>query len=122
MLGSHNYRLDTPPGIHNVFHTRLLRPVKSNPLPGQRISDPQPPAILVDDEEEYEIEKILDQKAARGRNAQQYLIKWKGYDHPTWEPQAVLTDSIALDVWEEGIRSGTIVLQPRRRPRRREEG
>ena len=122
VLSLHTYRLDTPPGIYNVFHTRLLRPVKSNPLLGQRVSDPQPPAILVDDEEEYEVERILDQKAGRGRNAQQYLVKWKGYNHPTWEPQSVLADSVALDVWEEGIRSGTIVLQPRRRPRRREGG
>ena len=28
---------------------------------------------------------------------------------------------VALDVWEEGIRSRTIVLRPRKRPRRREE-
>ena len=26
VIGSHSFRLDTPPGIHNVFHTRLLRP------------------------------------------------------------------------------------------------
>ena len=69
MLGLYTYRLDTPPRIYNVFYTRLLRPVKSNLLLGQRVSDPQPPAILVDDEEEYEVEKILDQKVVRGRNA-----------------------------------------------------
>ena len=40
VIGSHSYRLDIPPGIHDVFHTRLLKPVKSNPLPGQVIHEP----------------------------------------------------------------------------------
>jgi hypothetical protein len=34
VIGSHSYRLDTPPGIHNVFYIRLLKPVQMNPLPG----------------------------------------------------------------------------------------
>jgi hypothetical protein len=66
VVGSHSYRLDTPPGIHNVFYTRLLKPAKLNPLPGQIIHEPQPPALQVDGEEEYEIDEILDQKRARG--------------------------------------------------------
>jgi hypothetical protein len=117
VLGSHNYKLDTPPGIHNAFHTRLLRPVKSHPLPGQIVADPQPPALLVDGHEEYEIEQILDQKRARGRNNQQYLVKWKGYVRPTWEPQAAVQDTVALDAWE--------LLQPEICPlkhRKRREG
>jgi hypothetical protein len=33
VIGSHSYRLDMPLGIHNIFHTRLLKLAKSNPLP-----------------------------------------------------------------------------------------
>jgi hypothetical protein len=40
IVSSHNYRLDTPLGIHNVFYTRLLKPAKSSLLPGQVIHKP----------------------------------------------------------------------------------
>lgn len=101
VLGSHNYRLDTPPGINDIFHTRLLRPASNDPLPGQAVSEPQPIGVLVNDEIEYEVDAILDQKQARGRgNQQQYLVKWKGYSEPTWEPHSFVKDLTALDVWE----------------------
>jgi reverse transcriptase-like protein/integrase-like protein/chromodomain-containing protein len=101
VLSSHNYKLDTPPGIHNVFHTRLLRPANNDPLQGQAISEPQPFGLLIDNNLEYEVESILDQKKAPGRgNHQQYLIKWKGYTQPTWEPYSFVKDLAALDTWE----------------------
>jgi len=40
IVSSHSYRLDTPPGIYNVFYIRLLKPAKSSPLPGQVIHEP----------------------------------------------------------------------------------
>ena len=41
----------------------------------------EPPPDLIDGEEEYEVEAILDsQKWGRGRK-QQYLVKWKGYSN-----------------------------------------
>ena len=119
VVNSHSYRLNTPPGIHNVFHTRLLRPVKSNPLHGQQLTDTQPPSILVDDQEEYAIERILDQKAARGHQNLQYLVQWQGYEHPTWEPRSALVDTIALGDWEDDVRIGNRVLRtPMDRKRR----
>jgi len=65
-----------------VFHTRLLKPAKSNPLPGQVIHEPQPPALRIDETDEYKIDEILDQKKARG-GKEQYLVKWTGYARPT---------------------------------------
>ena len=96
------YRLDTPPGIHNVFNVDLLRPAADDPLPSQVVDDPQPPAVLVDDEEEWQVEKILRERQkkllGRGRRKRlEYLVKWQGYADPTWEPATALEDSTALD-------------------------
>jgi hypothetical protein len=43
---------------------------------------PPPPSTLVDGEEEYEVEEILDSHMHYNR-----LVKWKGYDksHNQWE-------------------------------------
>ena len=41
-----------------------------------------------DEEEAFEIEKILDKRVVKGKK-NEYLIKWKNYDDPednTWEP------------------------------------
>ena len=43
-----SYRLDTPPGIHNVFNVDLLRPATVDLFPSQVLDDLQPPAIQVD--------------------------------------------------------------------------
>ena len=39
----------------------------------------RPPPDLVDNEEEYEVEKILDSRQFGRRKQLQYLVKWKGY-------------------------------------------
>lgn len=98
IVGSHSYRLDTPPGIHNVFHSDRLKLVASDPLPLQTCDDMQPGSILVENNDEYEVEKILDVRS-RGRG-QQYSVKWVGYARPTWEPTFALKDTAALDAYE----------------------
>ena len=45
-VGSHTYCLDTPPGVHNVFHTWLLHAAGVDPFPSQHQSDSQPPTII----------------------------------------------------------------------------
>ncbi|KAJ6436495.1 retrovirus polyprotein [Purpureocillium lavendulum] len=55
-VGSHACRLDTPPGVHNVFHVSLLRLAADDPLPSQTSDDYRPPAILTDDGELCEVE------------------------------------------------------------------
>ncbi len=74
-----NYRLKLPTqwSIHDVFHIDLLTPYRETELHGANY--PRPPPDLIDNQEEYEIEKILDSRQhGRGR-ALQYLVKWKGY-------------------------------------------
>lgn len=40
----------------------LLRPAAIDPLSSQVLDDSQPPAIMMDGEEEFEIKEILDEK------------------------------------------------------------
>lgn len=100
-IGSHAYRLDTPPGIHPVFHVSLLRPAASDPFPSQEQTDWQPPAMLVDGNEEFRVEEILDERFRRwGRgHRHEYLVKWSGYQTPTWEPARNFEGTVALDAW-----------------------
>jgi Chromo (CHRromatin Organisation MOdifier) domain len=87
-----NYRLELPMqwSIHPVFHTDLLTPYRETPTHG--VNYQRPPPDLVDGEEEYEIEKILDSRRyGRGRKLQ-YLVKWKGY--PDSDNQWVNKDDV----------------------------
>ena len=80
------YELEIPKQykIHPVFHTSLLEPFKANTIPGR--IQAIPPPILINDEEEFEVENILDSKFQRKRLY--YLVNWKGYPYSqnTWEP------------------------------------
>ena len=63
--------------IHLVFHVDLLTPYKEMAFHGTNYT--RPPQDLVNDEEEYEVEQILDSRV-RGQNRHvQYLVKWVGY-------------------------------------------
>ena len=81
VISNYNYRLNTPPGIHNIFHTSLLKRAADNPFPNQRRGDFRPPAIIVNREEEWEVERVL-REHIKGRQ-RQVLVKWKGYLTPT---------------------------------------
>ena len=100
VISSHNYRLDTPPGIHNVFDASLLKRAATDPFPNQRQGDSRPPVIMVNGEKKWEVERIL-RKRSRGRQ-HQVLIKWKGYLNLTWEPMAALANTEAYHVFEAG--------------------
>jgi hypothetical protein len=51
-------------------------PALPNPIEGRRTCRPPPPEI-VEGEERYEVEEIIDNRM-RGRKLQ-YLVQWKGY-------------------------------------------
>jgi hypothetical protein len=74
-----NYHLELPTqwSIHPVFHIDLLTPYHETAMHG--VNYQCPPPDLVDGEEEYEVEAIIDSRCfGRGRKLQ-YLVKWKGY-------------------------------------------
>ena len=86
-VGASAYRLNLPKTwgrIHSVFNEAILKPAVEPEFPSQK-RPPPPPPVIVDEEEEYEVEAILDSKRHRGRL--QYLVKWVGYQEPTWEPK-----------------------------------
>jgi hypothetical protein len=91
------YKLELPDTmrIHDVFHTSLLRPAAdpTTALPGQ-INEPQPP-VEVDGQNEYLIERILDSRYRYKKY--EFLVKWTGYNDPTWEPYEFVKDVAALD-------------------------
>ena len=82
------YKIQLPMswGIHDVFHTSLLSPYQETAAHGPNFS--RPPPDLVDGEEEYEVERIVNHRRHGRARRLQYLIKWKGYPESdnTWEP------------------------------------
>ena len=74
-----NYQLKLPTqwSIHDVFHINLLTPYRETDLHGSNYSRPAPD--LINNEEEYEVEKILDSRQFSRGQKKQYLVKWKGY-------------------------------------------
>ena len=62
VLNPLTYRLQLPASwrIHNVFHATLLKPYKENETYGQNFLEPPPE--LVEGEEVYEIETILNHR------------------------------------------------------------
>lgn len=69
---------------HNVFHGSLLTPYKETKAHGHNFTRPTP--VIIDDQEEYEVEEIIN--IWKHRNQWQYLVKWKGYpdSENSWEP------------------------------------
>ena len=89
------YQLALPPQwkIHNVFHADLLTPYHETEL--HRPNFTRPPPDLINGEEEYEVEEIL-QSRRFGRGCKvQYLVKWKRY--PESENQWVDWDDLHVD-------------------------
>ena len=80
---------------HPVFHVDRLRPAKAAELVPDR-APPKPAPIIVDEEEEYEVEAVLDSRIYRGKF--QYLVKWKGYGdvHNSWEPESNVANAPKL--------------------------
>ena len=92
VLGPVTYRLKLPATwrIHDVFHAALLKPYKENEVYGQNFTEPPPE--LVEGEEVYEVETILNHRK-RGRGYQ-YYVKWRGYpiSDASWEPEHAFSD------------------------------
>jgi hypothetical protein len=100
VLSPVSYQLQLPMqwSIHPVFHIDLLTPYRETITHGPNYQRPSPD--LVDGEEEYSVEKILDSRKFSRRQCLQYLVKWEGY--PDSDNMWVDKDDVFADdkVWE----------------------
>ncbi|KFY66624.1 hypothetical protein V496_01957, partial [Pseudogymnoascus sp. VKM F-4515 (FW-2607)] len=81
-IGKQAYRLKLPlqyRAIHDVFHVSLLERYWKN-IEAEGVEPPPEPEI-VESEEEYKVEAVLDHRIVkRGRSQkEEYLIRWAGY-------------------------------------------
>ena len=116
-----SYRLKLPHQwrIHPVFHTDLLTPYHETKTHGGNYQCPPPE--LIDNEEEYEVEAILDSRRF-GRGCKlQYLIKWLGYpdsDNQWEDADKVHAEALIRDfkrrfpTKETHLRAGRIAKSP----------
>jgi hypothetical protein len=90
VLSTLNYELELPPSlpIHPVFHvSKLRRWNESSERFANRVQLPaRPHPEVIDGEEEYEVESIVDKRIRHRRI--EYRVKWKDYPEweSTWEP------------------------------------
>jgi len=67
--------------LHPVFNVVKLSAAPEDPILGRKLQAPPPP-IVVDGEEEWEVEEILDSRWHRRRF--QFLVKWKSVTNFIW--------------------------------------
>ena len=89
-IGAAAYKLKLPrtwKSVWPVFNELLLTPYKEPTYNSQWHYPPPPAPEIVEDQEEYEINKIHDTKLVHGKLW--YLVEWTGYPERhewTWEP------------------------------------
>ena len=77
-----------------MFHVSLLEHAADDPFPGQR--QPPPPPVEANGEHKYHVGDVLDSRLFGRWRKLQYLVKWTGYDRPTWEDVAGVDDLQAI--------------------------
>ena len=103
VLSPVTYKLSLPStwNIHPVFHTDLLTPYRETPFHGKNYQ--RPLAKLIQGQEEYEVEAVLDKRHYGKKKKRQYLIKWKGYPNSDneWVDHADMHAPEAIKEYEE---------------------
>lgn len=94
VVSPYAYELNLPASmkVHPVFHVSLLSPAAEDPVPGQ--SQPPPPPVEIEGEQEWEVDAVLDSHRRHGKL--EYLVRYTGYDEPSWQPPEDLEHSPKL--------------------------
>ena len=80
---SYHLKLPVSIRIYNIFYLSLLRKAATDPLPGQRVAPPGP--IVVNEEEEWELDDILDTRQTGKNRRLQFRVRWKDKERPDWQ-------------------------------------
>ena len=122
IISTNAIELDLPSTvkIHPVVNVSRVRRYRDQ-VKGQKKERPAP--VIIEEEEEYEIEKILNKKKFRGKD--QYLVQWKSYtaEEDTWEPKENLGNAkdLVKEFEEEYGEIGRVRKRRNRKEDRREE-
>ena len=122
IISTNAIELDLPSTvkIHPVVNVSRVRRYRDQ-VKGQKKERPAP--VIIEEEEEYEIEKILNKKKFRGKD--QYLVQWKSYtaEEDTWEPKENLGNAkdLVKEFEEEYSEIGRVRKRRNRKEDRREE-
>ena len=73
--------------IHDNIHVDRLSPWKGNEVNGIKPTPPEPE--IIDGEEHWEVDKIIDSRIHGRWKKLQFLVRWKGYGEgqESWEPE-----------------------------------
>jgi len=95
IISSNAVELELPKTIKihpvvNVSRVRLYKPQ----VEGQKKTSPKP--VIIEGEEEFEVEKILNKQVVRGK--EKFLVRWKEYtvEEDTWEERENLGNAKEL--------------------------
>jgi len=98
------YKLQIPATwqVHDVFHASLLTPYKETVEHGKNFLEPPPD--IIEGEEEWEVEQILDKRIFGRSKKLQFLVRWKGYSpaHDQWvnKEDMAADDLVRIFEWE----------------------
>ncbi|EGE03252.1 hypothetical protein TEQG_08624 [Trichophyton equinum CBS 127.97] len=98
-IGSQTYKLKLTPAynkIHPVFHVSLLEKYKQ-----REGKTPPPGPELVNSEEEWLIDEILEKKVNKNGKVLGYRVRWKGWgpSEDTLEPLEHIQDTEAFEIF-----------------------
>ena len=95
IVSSNGIELELPKSIkiHLVVNTSRVQLYKPQ-VEGQKKIPPKP--VIIEGEEEFKVEKILNKRTIRGK--EKFLVRWKGYtvEENTWENRENLENAKEL--------------------------
>jgi hypothetical protein len=79
--------------VHPVFHVSMLEPSTPNSIPNH--IQPPPPLVIIDEEPEYKLSKILDSNLnKRWACKLLYLVQWSGYEGTDEDTSWILANEL----------------------------
>ena len=95
IVSSNVIELELPKSIkiHSVVNISRVQLYKPQ-VEGQKKIPPK--LVIIEEEEEFEVEKILNKRTVRGK--EKFLVRWKGYmaEEDTWENRENLKNAKEL--------------------------